>query len=275
VLQVPTTPGVSDDLRQAGHPEFVTLLMPHGWADLFGRHNLPQLERDVIPAFLPRQRWWALKGRKCEAAWVLAYGELAAPAPESGGSAAGSFLIQIVQAQLADDEPQLYMLPLAAVWGSGGSETRQNLLPASLAELRQSRREGALVDALMLDDFGLALFEAVKHEANLPLHNAAGGTPGELRFRHTPLFAETPPPERLVARRLGAEQSNSSVLYEDYAMLKLYRRLQPGPHPEVEMTRFLVERAGFANTPPPLATIELTLPGASGNDTCAAGVLCG
>jgi maltose alpha-D-glucosyltransferase / alpha-amylase len=115
----------------------------------------------------------------------------------------------------------------------------------------------------------------VKGEANLPLHNGAGGAPGELRFRHTPLFAETPPPERLVARRLGAEQSNSSVLYEDYAMLKLYRRLQPGPHPEVEMTRFLVERAGFANTPPPLATIELTLPGESGNDTCAAGVLYG
>ena len=125
----------------------------------------------------------------------------------------------------------------------------------------------------MLDDFGLALFEAVKQEASLPLHNATGGASGELRFRHTALFAETSLPERLVARRLGAEQSNSSVLYEDYAVLKLYRRLQPGPHPEVEMTRFLAERAGFANTPPPLATLELTLPGAEGNDTCAAGVL--
>src|SRR4029077_7151299 len=49
----------------------------------------------------------------------------------------------------------------------------------------------------------------------------------------------------------------------------------PGPHPEVEMTRFLVERAGFANTPPPLATIELTLPGEAGNESCAAGVLYG
>src|SRR3954454_23129893 len=137
------------------------------------------------------------------------------------------------------------------------------------------RGQFAHFDALMLDDFGLALFEAVKREASLPLHNGAGGAPGELCFRHTPLFAETPLPERLGARRLGAEQSNSSVLYEDYAMLKLYRRLQPGPHPEGEMTRFLAERAGFANTPPPLATIELTLPGEADNDTCAAGVLYG
>jgi maltose alpha-D-glucosyltransferase/alpha-amylase len=64
-------------------------------------------------------------------------------------------------------------------------------------------------------------------------------------------------------------------LYEDYALLKLYRRLQPGPHPEVEMSRFLVERAGFANTPKPLATLELTLPGAPAEETCAAGVLFG
>jgi len=272
-FELPPTAGDTGDLWQAAHPEFITLVMPRGWADLFSHHNLPQLERDVIPAFLPRQRWFAAKDRKIEAAWVLAYGELAAPAPEPGGTAAANFLIEIVQAQLAKDEPQLYMLPLAAVWGSSGSETRQNLLPFSLAELRQSRREGALVDALMLDDFGLALFEAVKQEASLPLHNVTGAASGELRFRHTPLFAETSLPERLVARRLGAEQSNSSVLYEDYAVLKLYRRLQPGPHPEVEMTRFLAERAGFANTPPPLATLELTLPGAEGNDTCAAGVL--
>jgi maltose alpha-D-glucosyltransferase/alpha-amylase len=272
-FELPPTPSDVGDLWQAAHPEFTTLVMPHGWADLFGRHNLPQLERDVIPAFLPRQRWFAAKDRKLEAAWVLAHGELPA-APEAGSDATGTFLIQIVQAQLAGDEPQIYMLPLAAVWGPAGSEQRQNLLPASLAELRQSRREGALVDALMVDDFGLALFEAIQREANLPLRNGGGGTPGELRFRHTPLFAEAPPPERAVARRLGTEQSNSSVLFEDYAVLKLYRRLQPGPHPEVEMSRFLAERAGFANTPPPLATLDLTLPG-EGNEPCAAGVLYG
>src|SRR5437763_1245131 len=41
------------------------------------------------------------------------------------------------------------------------------------------------------------------------------------------------------------------------------------------MSRFLVERAGFANTPKPLATLELTLPGAPAEETCAAGVLFG
>src|SRR5262249_21182064 len=260
------------DLAQATNPEFVTVVMPHGWGDLFGRHNLPQLERDVIPGFLPRQRWFAAKDRKLEAAWLLAHGEIAAPPTEEVSGDALNYLVAVVQAQLANDEPQLYLVPLATVWGPAGGELRQPLLPATLAELRQSRREGALVDALARDRFGLALFDAIRNEVNLPLRDSSGAT-GELRFRPTSLFAETPLPERLVARRLDAEQSNSSVLYEDYALLKLYRRLQPGPHPEVEMSRFLVERAGFANTPKPLATLELTLPGAADQETCAAGVL--
>src|SRR5260370_5244077 len=58
-------------------------------------------------------------------------------------------------------------------------------------------------------------------------------------------------------------------------MLKLYRRLQPGPHPEIEMSRFLVERAGFANTPPLLATLEIALDGESGAEEHALGVLFG
>jgi maltose alpha-D-glucosyltransferase / alpha-amylase len=56
-------------------------------------------------------------------------------------------------------------------------------------------------------------------------------------------------------------------------MLKLYRRLQPGPHPEIEISSFLAERAGFANTPPPLATLDIAIAGPDGTEECALGVL--
>src|SRR5258708_11659484 len=58
-------------------------------------------------------------------------------------------------------------------------------------------------------------------------------------------------------------------------MVKIYRRLQPGPHPEIEMSRFLVERAGFANTPPLLATMEVALDGKDAPEEHALGVLFG
>ncbi|HEV2301488.1 MAG TPA: putative maltokinase, partial [Stellaceae bacterium] len=106
-----------------------------------------------------------------------------------------------------------------------------------------------------------------EREATIPIEG------GEIRFRKAAGFAKAARPERLVLRRAGAEQSNSSLFFEDFAMLKLYRRLQPGPHPEIEMARFLGERAGFANTPPLLATIEVTLEGTQTPGEHALGVL--
>jgi maltose alpha-D-glucosyltransferase/alpha-amylase len=256
-------------------PEFVTLVMPQGWADLFSRHNLPLVEGEVIPVFLPRQRWFAAKDRRVKAARVVARGEITGPPPNGGDARQGSFLLQIIEPQIAGPaaggEPSAttpYFLPLAAVWSPSGTDLRQSLLPVTLAEMRQFRREGALVDALSQDGFALALADAIQREAVLPLSNGEGPV-GEIRFRHTKLFAQTAAPERLVVRRLGAEQSNSSVMFEEYAVLKMYRRPQPGPHPEVEMGRFLVERAGFTNTPPLLATIELAPPEAA-DDTANA-----
>jgi maltose alpha-D-glucosyltransferase/alpha-amylase len=135
--------------------------------------------------------------------------------------------------------------------------------------MRQSRKEGALVDAFSQEGFPLAVFDAIRREATLPLEG------GEIRCHKTPSFDPSAVPERLAVRRAGAEQSNSSVFFEDYGMLKLYRRLQPGPHPEVEMSRFLVESAGFANTPPLLATLEIAVDGESGREEHALGVLFG
>jgi len=98
---------------------------------------------------------------------------------------------------------------------------------------------------------------------------------GEFRCHKTPSFDRSAAPEHFAVRRAGAEQSNSSVFFEEYGMLKLYRRLQPGPHPEIEMSRFLVESAGFANTPPLLATVEIAVDGAGGREEHALGVLFG
>jgi maltose alpha-D-glucosyltransferase / alpha-amylase len=259
-------------LWEAMTPDFVTLVMPKDWRDLFGRHNLPQLERDVLPLFLPRQRWFGAKDQRIRACRVAAFGEIAPPSGEAADARIGSFVLHVVEAALSGGERQQYLVPLATLWLPSGSDVRQALLPATLAELRQARREGTLVDAMTQDGFVLALAAAIAGGGSIAL-TAADGSAAELRCRQTSRFAEVPPPERLLVRRLGAQQSNSSVLFEDYAVLKLYRRLQPGIHPEIEMSRFLVERAGFANTPPPLASLELAPVGEA--EGSAVGILFG
>jgi maltose alpha-D-glucosyltransferase/alpha-amylase len=55
---------------------------------------------------------------------------------------------------------------------------------------------------------------------------------------------------------LGGEQSNSSMLFDNKFFLKLYRKLEDGVNPDVEITRFLTERANFPNVPAFFGAIE-------------------
>src|ERR671921_1656900 len=51
-----------------------------------------------------------------------------------------------------------------------------------------------------------------------------------------------PPGEDAHVRAMGAEQSNSSVVFDDAYVVKAFRRLEAGDNPELEMLRFLTER---------------------------------
>jgi trehalose synthase-fused probable maltokinase len=65
-----------------------------------------------------------------------------------------------------------------------------------------------------------------------------------------------PVPENASVRPMGAEQSNTSVVLGDRVALKIFRRLEPGENPELEMLRFLTAH-GYANIAPLVGWYEL------------------
>ena len=65
--------------------------------------------------------------------------------------------------------------------------------------------------------------------------------------RAAPVRAATPP-TRCDERRLRVEQSNTSVVLDERLILKLYRLLEPGLNPDLEVSAFLTD-AGFTDTP--------------------------
>ena len=93
---------------------------------------------------------------------------------------------------------------------------------------------------------------------------AAGGAPlleahGEEGLRW--LIEAAPNAERPVVdaskvRQSAAEQSNTSLVVDDAIIVKLFRKLETGIQPDVEVTRFLTTRAHFPHTPPLVATIR-------------------
>jgi maltose alpha-D-glucosyltransferase/alpha-amylase len=87
---------------------------------------------------------------------------------------------------------------------------------------------------------------------------ALEGTRVRWAIEHVAELGEGPPP-----RMAGAEQSNTSLIFGDRAIMKLYRRLEPGEHPDAEIAHFLTTRAHFSHTPELLATARFESPNGS------------
>jgi len=128
---------------------------------------------------------------------------------------------------------------------------RERYNPRAFAAVRQGAREGTLLD-VATDQIFIALLLRNLGES-LTVEEAGA----RLEFRPTSKFSDTSikPPEYI--RAVETEQSNSTSLVDSDYVVKVYRRLEIGINPEIEIGRFLTEVAGFANTPALLGSVEL------------------
>ena len=199
--------------------------------------------RDVLPAFLVNQRWFAGKDQTIEATATGAWAELTGER--------GSFLLSEIEVRLRGAEAaQRYFMPLAVTCDDQALAHGWPLLPYTLAQARRGAKVGAVYDALAAEAFPLAALDAIRAgvEVQASAGQSASGPPRPCRRS-----SSEPSPE---VHGLGVEQSNSSVQIGDQVVLKAYRQLAPGVQPEIEIGRFLIEEAGFGHTPPLLGAIE-------------------
>lgn len=95
-----------------------------------------------------------------------------------------------------------------------------------------------------------------------PRESPTAGNPmpleGRLDARASSAYSELHLAPHLASRIGRAEQSNTSILYANQLILKLFRRLESGVNPDVEIGRFLTEAAHFKHIPPFLGEISLT-----------------
>ena len=243
---------------------------------LMARRVREQLERDVLPAFLREQRWFAGKSAGLVRTTLIEEGEWG-PAD----AASGRWLLAIARAELADGESQLYSLPLAVAWEDGGAgEVRRaaessspapavagraatgteptlaeheriaSLQHCTVARVRQHARVGVLFDALWDEAFCRALVQAMGRNETHALPRAS------LVFTTTRAYPQHVSDPLPAISHPALEQSNSMVIFGSQLVLKAYRRLRRGINPEIEIGRFLTDVSPFANIAPVLGTLE-------------------
>jgi maltose alpha-D-glucosyltransferase/alpha-amylase len=213
-------------------PDYVTVVLREGLAAALRQSASALLESDVLPAYLPKRRWFSAKDQKLEQAHVAYVATL------PGGDR--ELLLAEVETT-TDGTKTRWQLPLSVSW----EDEQAPALPGQLAmaRVRRGRRVGLLTDAFALTPFAVQMLTALADGASIET------TEGRI------VFEPTPDKREILQRKpdasvmwLTAEQSNSSLIVDDAVMLKIFRRVTAGHHPEAEMSRYLTQH-GFSNSP--------------------------
>jgi maltose alpha-D-glucosyltransferase / alpha-amylase len=193
----------------------------------------------ALPEFLVQRRWFGGKSRAIRSTQVLDV----IPVPVAALQA----LFVLIRIEYAGGPPDNYSLPLAVA----GGEAVPGDGVASLKVPSPAGPDLVLFDAVSNRQFQEFLLDTLGQELSFP------GERGTARGVCTSaLRALWQPGQELEPELMRAEQSNTSVVYGKRLVFKLFRRLEEGLNPDVEIGVFLAEQTSFRNVPPVAGYLE-------------------
>ncbi len=210
---------------------------------VFSGLNKAALEK-ALPDHIRRQRWFGRKTRSIES---VAIRDLVPIGADGTG-----LTLAIVTIEYGDIQADTYLLAMRILSGGEAESTARHSPGDVIAQLSAGDEEGLLIDAARHAESSRLLLDAVTRKRRFK------GTTGEVRgttargFRH--------PGKGLDPRPLKGEQSNTSIVYGDRLIMKIYRKLGEGISPDYSIGTFLTQRTSFANTPGVAGALDYHVP---------------
>ena len=230
-----------------------------GWGDILEGAGRLRLETVNLPEYIPKQRWFAGKSRRIKSTRILDWASLNA----------SQSVLAMIEVQFESGTPDVYVTLLAMTFGDAAEELRRTAPNTIVGPIMSGKVSGVLHDGVFDDKACASLFSLIEKETQLDArHTRIFGVQGKV-FRDVLGAATTPLP----VRRGSAEQSNTSILYGDRFILKLFRRHEPGLNPDAEIGRYLTEKTNFNRIPPFAGSIEYA--GAADAETATLAMLQG
>src|SRR5262245_25082023 len=219
------------------------LLVGVDWQNILDAGTRVVLEKQALAPFLQRQRWFASKSRVIKQARFTDWTSI-----REGTHPA---FLAVVSIEYVDGWTESYFAPLSLLSGADAERALRETPAAVLARVTGARK-GVIVDGLQDDDLCSRLLRTIGqgdefatsrgsvHGVRVAPAIDAGGAGGWTRT--------------------SADQSNSLAFFDHRYVLKLFRRIAPGPNPEFEIGRALTER-GFTRIPALAGGLEYLRPG--------------
>lgn len=213
---------------QAKHPPIV---VKEKWQNVFVQPEARTALESILADYLYGCRWFGGKARKVQSA------QITEAIPVSYDSFTGH--IVLLQVGYTEGAAEIYMLPIAYAEETVGGESTGEHYEQGIAtiEIPGQNRGGVLYDALADQEFLRFPLDAIAHKRKYK------GLKGELFATTTDFFPQLNLNlESLHPSLLKAEQSNTSINYSEQVILKLFRKVQEGINPDLEIGRFLTEK---------------------------------
>ena len=231
----------STELRRPQKKRMVPTLKAPAQLEVLLRGCREQVEREVLPTYIRSCRWFGSKARTFRHLKVIE--QLPISAHADGAQ------LWFIEISYLDAPTETYAIPVKIAAGDMARSVSQNSPHAIIARFAAS--DGAvLFDAMWDGTFRSQLFEAVvgRQAMKARAGDFVGVIASGLESDQTVISANS--------EVVGGEQSNSSVLFDNKFFLKLYRKIEDGLNPDVEINRFLTEHTDFPNVPAFVGSIE-------------------
>lgn len=221
-------PSGTDAQAQAAEYQLPTLTINSAGDGLSHEHFRSALEA-LLPEYLPRCRWFRSKARSIGSVRI-----------EDMLTLGDNLEIAFLNVAYPTGDAEMYVLPVGIASGEAAQEARAKYAPqiiANIASLQQEAAGGNAVvfDATVSPQFGEAMLGVMWRNRRFKTENREV-TPAQT---HSFRAITASNGATLESHVLRGEQSNTSIVFGERFLLKLFRKLEPGLNPDIEIGNFL------------------------------------
>jgi len=212
------------------------------WDNIADDYTLRELEIEILPEYFMKVRWFGGKARGIDSVKIVSKASI----PLAHFSA----FFLLIEVSYHTGLSEVYQLPICFATDKLAGILSSTAPQSIICQIKIDGHLGVLYDAAYGEEFQKEILDRLSDSDHLRIGD------GEIQFNGEDILKEyVSSHEKIKSKILSAEQSNSSIVYDNKFILKLYRKVDTAINPDLEINRFLTEQ-NFDYIPALAASLE-------------------